>query len=141
MASGKTTNYGLNQWVNSDRVQMAEFNADNAKIDAALMRKAEIVCGSYTGTGTYGSANPTTLDFADTLGRAPKFVLVMQSRGIYQLLLVQGMTEQYCDYETMNSQTSCPVTWTETGVSWYNTVTSGFQLNMSGTTYHYVALA
>ena len=27
MASGKTTNYGLNQWVKSDRVQMAEFNA------------------------------------------------------------------------------------------------------------------
>ena len=32
----KTTNYQLNQWVKSDRVLMEDFNADNAKIDAAI---------------------------------------------------------------------------------------------------------
>ena len=32
----KTTNYQLNQWAKSDRVMMDDFNADNAKIDAAL---------------------------------------------------------------------------------------------------------
>ena len=32
----KTTNYQLNQWVKSDRIQMEDFNRDNAKIDAAL---------------------------------------------------------------------------------------------------------
>ena len=32
----KTTNYQLNQWVKSDRIQMEDFNSDNAKIDAAL---------------------------------------------------------------------------------------------------------
>ena len=32
----KTTNYQLNQWAKSDRIMMDDFNADNAKIDAAL---------------------------------------------------------------------------------------------------------
>ena len=32
----KTANYQLNQWVKSDRVLMDDFNADNAKLDAAI---------------------------------------------------------------------------------------------------------
>ena len=36
MPSNHTTNYSLNQWVKSDQVRMQDFNADNAKIDAAL---------------------------------------------------------------------------------------------------------
>ena len=32
----KTQNYKLNQWEKSDRVLMEDFNADNAKIDAAI---------------------------------------------------------------------------------------------------------
>ena len=32
----KTEHYQLNQWDASDRVLIADFNADNAKIDAAL---------------------------------------------------------------------------------------------------------
>ena len=36
MSTNKTQNYQLNQWVKSDQVRMEDFNADNAKIDAAL---------------------------------------------------------------------------------------------------------
>ena len=36
MSTNKTQNYQLNQWVKSDQVKMEDFNADNAKIDAAL---------------------------------------------------------------------------------------------------------
>ena len=36
MASNYTTNYNLCQWQPTDQVQRADFNADNAKIDAAL---------------------------------------------------------------------------------------------------------
>ena len=39
----KTANYQLNQWVKSDRIQMEDFNSDNAKIDAALKSNAEAV--------------------------------------------------------------------------------------------------
>jgi hypothetical protein len=31
-----TANFGLTQWEKTDRIQMEDFNADNAKIDAAL---------------------------------------------------------------------------------------------------------
>ena len=51
----KTTNYQLNQWAKSDRIMMEDFNADNAKIDAALKANADamprIIHGSYTGDG------------------------------------------------------------------------------------------
>ena len=36
MASGQTANYQLNQWEAEDKVLRTEFNADNAKLDAAL---------------------------------------------------------------------------------------------------------
>ena len=35
----KTTNYQLNQWEKTDRILMDDFNADNAKLDAALYSK------------------------------------------------------------------------------------------------------
>lgn len=34
----KTAQFGLNQWEMSDRIQMDDFNADNAAIEAALVR-------------------------------------------------------------------------------------------------------
>ena len=37
MASNYTTNYQLNQWEPTDQVQRTDFNADNAKIEAALV--------------------------------------------------------------------------------------------------------
>ena len=36
MPSSQTPNYNLNQWSKEDRVLMEDFNADNAKIDAAI---------------------------------------------------------------------------------------------------------
>ena len=36
MATNQTTKYQLNQWEPTDAVQRVEFNADNAKLDAAL---------------------------------------------------------------------------------------------------------
>ena len=36
MATNHTEHYALNQWLAADQVQRTDFNADNAKIDAAL---------------------------------------------------------------------------------------------------------
>ena len=38
-----TTNYQLSQWESTDRIMMSDFNADNAKIDAALKTQAEAI--------------------------------------------------------------------------------------------------
>ena len=46
MPTNYTSNYRLNQWERSDKVLMDDFNADNAKIDAALAfhPSAELIC-------------------------------------------------------------------------------------------------
>ena len=41
MSTNHTPNYSLSQWERSDKVQMDDFNADNARIDAALAAKAD----------------------------------------------------------------------------------------------------
>ena len=69
MPSNQTTNYQLSQWAKSDQVKMEDFNADNAKLDAALKAEADarsaavnainttlsgavkLAAGSYTGDG------------------------------------------------------------------------------------------
>ena len=45
MPSNFTKNYSLSQWERSDKVLMDDFNADNAKIDAAFFNhpSAELI--------------------------------------------------------------------------------------------------
>ena len=69
-----TTNYQLSQWAKSDRLMMDDFNADNAKIDAAL-GALQIVTGIYTGSGNDANCR---VDVA--LGFRPKAVLVMANK-------------------------------------------------------------
>lgn len=48
----KTAQFGLNQWEMSDRIQMDDFNRDNAAIEAALAaRNCRFYTTSYTGDG------------------------------------------------------------------------------------------
>ena len=44
----QTANYQLNQWEKTDRIQMEDFNADNAKIDAALKAEADARAAAAT---------------------------------------------------------------------------------------------
>ena len=80
MASNYTTNYQLNQWAKSDRLMMDDFNADNAKIDAALKEVADnaaqapkIHFGFYTGDGA--DTRTIALDYT------PRVVLLMPAWG------------------------------------------------------------
>ena len=45
MSTNHTTNYNLNQWEAADKVLRTDFNADNAKIDAALKGLSDQVAG------------------------------------------------------------------------------------------------
>ena len=89
MPTNHTPNYQLSQWERSDKIQMEDFNDDNAKIDGALKTLATQVAGkaaqsvvntlsskvnkcgncaieilTYTGTGTYGENTPTVIRFS-----------------------------------------------------------------------------
>ncbi len=160
----QTANYQLTQWEASDRILMEKFNADNAKIDAALKANADdiaeletalsalsagtprIVVGTYTGSGQYGSSHKNTLTFP----RKPLAVMVVG--GSYQatsLFLRPGT--QGTAHETAGSGCTLSLAWGEDSFSWYATtrvtgsnssasISAAGQLNESGKTYTYLAL-
>ena len=85
MAANHTANYQLSQWEAADRIQREDFNADNAKIDAALKTNADAAaalqtalastgnCKLYFGTYTGTGSGATTLTFE----KRPLFVTIM----------------------------------------------------------------
>ena len=62
MATNQTENYDLNQWLSTDQVQRTDFNADNAKLDAALAGKAEAETVSALQTAVAAKAEQTAVD-------------------------------------------------------------------------------
>ena len=62
MASNYTRNYNLCQWAAEDKVLRTEFNADNAKIDAALAGKASVSSLSSLQSSVSGKASQSALD-------------------------------------------------------------------------------
>ena len=153
MASNQTSNYGLNQWEATDQVLRTEFNADNAKIDAALKgladkdaelegtlagQAAEIVkrgnCSiehlTYVGNGGYGSGSPTRITFS----KLPVLFLItgnnhfaFGSQFINNLLIDLGDTHP-------NGEGS----WSGTRYS-FTQINAKSQLNTKDETYHVFA--
>jgi len=186
MASNYTSNYGLCQWQASDKVLRTEFNADNAKIDAAiaavdsrvdslnsskasvsaldslktsLSGKADksaldslkttvsqhtstlskkgnctIYTTSYTGTGSYGQANPRSLTFPSK----PLVIFLACQGNAMGATLVQGQASSYSSAGGTGSPLG--LTWSGSSVSWYNHMGSAQQLNDNGSTYTVTAL-
>ena len=165
MASNKTANYGLSQWEATDQVVRADFNSDNAKIDAAIKAaedkaigaqetadiakvaaeaayspdNAPYVVGWYTGN----NAEKRTI----ALGFTPQAVLVMSEA---------GKAEEYGGLAITGRNASCS---SEGATAWVSKrtrvaiVEGGFMVsnafetsslcsttNNSSTVYHYVAL-
>ena len=99
--------------------------------------------GSYTGTGTYGSANPNTLSFTTP----PSTVIITRadSTGFAAQMVLQQGSEQAVFTSTNTSNTYHrvnKVTWSNDGktVSWYCAQDAGAQCNESGESYTYVAI-
>ena len=160
MSTNHTTNYNLNQWEATDKVLRAEFNEDNAKIDAALKSNADaigtlegqmeavqagkgnckIVYGTYAGTGTADVSGATTLTFS----APPLFVAVMPAGttdnmdAMYRLLLIRGAAHGFTTTATYEGTVT--VTWSGNSVSWYNYGVPAYQCNDSNQQYCYIAL-
>ena len=75
----KTAQFGLNQWEMSDRIQMQDFNRDNAAIEAALAkRNCQFYTASYTGDGEGERTH--------TFPAKPVFVLIISVGYFYVLM-------------------------------------------------------
>lgn len=164
MASGKTKNYGLNQWESADKVVRLDFNEDNMKIDAgmaenkaaaaaaqatadAAVAKAgsawgpdncPFVVGTYIGSGTSNTHAKTI-----SLGFKPTLVLVQElaqdNYGANVALGIQGH-----NYIANTNSDLSVFELTDTGfVVRYHYYNSSFpgapNLNYNGVTYVYVA--
>ena len=165
MATNYTEHYGLSLWEANDKFYHQEFNENHRKLDTALHshaaaletkanaaqtaasiqsleeRKASVVTGSYIGNGLYGADYPNSLDFAGSLGHAPKLLIVRPKPGQgIALILVRGMTgSYYTPGGTNDSSTNIAVTWTETGLSW-SSRGSYYQYNYENEIYVYFAI-
>ena len=153
MSTNHTTNYDLNQWEGTDKVLRTEFNADNAKIDAALKANADAIAaeaaareagetkfivGHYIGTGASGSIHYT-------VGAKPKFLFlaVMSDKsGAHYcgLLAAENFYLPFYSSTGMTGQTGM-ITFTDDGFTinhLENRIDSAF--NRSGVTYRYLAI-
>lgn len=141
-----TEHYQLNQWEGSDRILRTDFNADNAKIDAAIGACAAKLAGcgncrietfSYTGDGTYGEENPTIIPFS---GKPTLYVIMG-----YQTLVVGSYETDYPPallYDSFDSSTyitSLDTTWDGNQMQIIKD-TAYKQLNSNNQTYQVVSL-
>lgn len=159
MATNQTENYALNQWELSDSVVMADFNADNQKLDSALMALSQkidttaaqlaaaiphVQVGTYVGTGTYGEDHPNTLTF----DFEPKLVIInnvifldqiVNEHESYNLIAVRGARRTIA-YFFSGADTKVTLNWSGNALIWYSNGSSGEQGNISEAVYHYIAI-
>ena len=146
MSTKHTPNYQLNQWERTDKVIMEDFNADNAKIDAALAKKAEQSALAALQTVVAKKGN-CRLEMGTYVGTGSVFASVTTSFPP-QVFIVMGplIGVAIRDYEYIHFTDNYPryanVTWRDDGLSWLGS-SSGAEslyLNSKGTTYYYAAL-
>ncbi len=150
----KTTNYQLPKWEKTDRIQMKDFNDMTATLDEALKANADTaaaasaavaLCGNckietstYTGTGTYGSANPTTLTFP----KKPTLLFVLASSGNGFMLMVTDKTPATTNaFVYYNGATwgAVNLSWQGSTLRFYSDRYDTWQGNASGVVYQVVA--
>ena len=159
MSSQKTEYYELNQWLPTDQVLRTDFNADNAKIDAALADKAEAatvealsstVAGhttqlrklgncqieyfTYVGNGANGNENPRSIVFP----RAPLLFFIRSEDGIGMgSRLHTGLTAAF-QGTTNGSVGMLPLTWSG-NTAYLTSWDTALDFNRNGDTYHVFA--
>ena len=144
-------NFYLNLWEVS-AVEQEITDECVYKALGQLGNKLQITTGSYTGTGTYGASNKNSLTF----DFAPKLLVIFEQNNSDNgcgATMIYGATH----YSTVPRASSGlmlhysnVVAWSGNTVSWYNRIneTNGwdvsncilYQLNISGATYHYIAI-
>ena len=167
MATNQTTNYQLNQWEPTDQVLRTDFNADNAKLDAALADLTEDVsekasqtaldalsstvaghtaaiaqCGNCTlWTTSYAGTGQYGEDHPSSLTfpKMPLLVILGGSNGHLMFFLAGQAAVSGIELDFNEPCFWTPVTWSGTTVSWYSD-TAMKQMNHSNYTYYALAL-
>ena len=95
---------------------------------------AKITYGSYTGKGSYGKSNPTTIYCSFN----PCMIILRQENAIME---INFSTKSESKFQINNQYNSGEwinyITWTSYKVSWYSTVSDSVQFNRSNVKYYY----
>lgn len=98
---------------------------------------------SYTGTGTYGAANPKTLAFSyppKLLVIQPQYCESGREAGIVVINGVSTVTSGGVQDDVANANSLVHFTWVNNRVSWYNANSATWQCNVSGMKYIVLAI-
>ena len=151
MASNYTEHFDLCQWEAADQVQRTEFNADNAKIDAALDalagQVAEVSAGmgncdmeilTYIGNGSKGPYNPTQITFTQMpdIYLAAGDMAILVGRGGQSTAVVGSKSAS--DSSSFFNEVN--IAWNGSQMSFYNTAASRHQLNSADKPYWVLGL-
>lgn len=143
----QTSNYGLSQWEKADRIQMEDFNSDNAKIDAALKASADAVAGHTTALAKLGNCavyyetykGNGELSMTRTFPGKPMIIFISpKTGGSHAQRFIRGCTTSMC--LCASDQFSPTLTWEDNTVTWASSGRASESANYSGTTYFLVAL-
>ena len=164
MANQQTGNYQLSQWESTDRIQMEDFNSDNAKIDAALKANADAIatkanasalaakadasaltalaatagnCKIVTGTYTGTGSYGNSNKNTLTFENPPMAVFVSATLG-RQFAALKGSERTRALSHSSDQNDPVYLTWSGNSLSWYGN-SATIQCNESGTVYRYVA--
>lgn len=140
----QTTNYGLSQWAQTDRIQMEDFNSDNAKIDAALKASADAVASHTAAIAKLGNCavyyetykGNGELSMTRTFPGKPMLIAIGSSGG-YQITACRGMNAATPHHS--NGMVSATLTWGNNSITWSADSVST-AMNSGTSTYGLVAL-
>ena len=104
--------------------------------------------GSYTGTGTNGSSNKNTIPFSFT----PKMVIILDNATTYcnMAVIIPGIYGYVLTHNASGSSLSArydakintiSTSISSNTLSWYSSIDARGQMNSSGATYYWVAIA
>ena len=134
--------YGLSNTAVPDDV-FSNIKSLINSLNSSVSQKARIQSGSYVGTGTGGSENPTGITFS---GQA-KFVAIGKNGTNNAKFMYLIRDIPYAIQMTSSSSQSgsimadIGVSWSGNRVEWYNIKGAGYgQFNDGGTTYKYIGI-
>lgn len=125
-----------------DTLTKTDKAAQAAAVRSLVNERAQVVCGSYEGTGGYGKDNLCTLTF-DFI---PRLVVVgggglTDSHCRADITAVRGAgsaINRYSDH--YGALEKVYLIWGDKSVSWYSSESAQYQSNSAGETYNYVAI-
>lgn len=127
----------LNQNAQKTEDKFAEVEADLADLVTEVGaggHNCRIACGTYTGTGSYGSVHRCSI--APGFRPLAVFLATNQYTSSAPAVFIRGMSRQ----AGVQTGYNVSLSWSDTTVSWYDTGSALAQGNTEGYQYYYVVI-